>query len=179
MYITSSLARSSWEVVVLEDLQPPFFKIAQFWDFILESEQLLAMSLGNSVEKSLSHLHSSLRWSTGHLFSKVGPAHCVPDDLQRSYRSPGHRSWCSQLKLFRVAFELSCLRRRWFSPVSGTTAVFLTVTPPKRCANRLTRLTGARRASGSSEAMKHYASEFSGQNWGQRVPGLRVGEHSC
>lgn len=45
------------------------------------------MSLGNSVEKSFSHLLSSLRWSTGHLFSKVGPA------------------------------------------VSGTTAVFLTVTP--------------------------------------------------
>lgn len=35
------------------------------------------MSLGSSVEKSISHLRSSLRWSTGHLF-KVGPAHSVP-----------------------------------------------------------------------------------------------------
>lgn len=69
--------------------------------------------------------------------------------------------------LFRFAFELLCLR---LSPVSRTTAVFRTVTPPTP-KHWLTRLTRFGRASGSSEAMQRHA--------GQRAPDLCVGEHSC
>lgn len=41
------------------------------------------MALGSSFEKSFSHLHSSVRWSTGYLFSKVGPSHKWSHKLQK------------------------------------------------------------------------------------------------
>lgn len=94
------------------------------------------MSLGNSVGKSFSHLRSSLRWSTGHLFSKVGPAHCVP---LTSTVVAALVVLAVETPLFRFAFvfeaSLICTSQWDNSHVSNCNP------PSKRSTNRLTRLT--------------------------------------